>query len=114
MPFIHTITTKTVTPEMEAELTRRLGVAITKLPGKTEQWLMTGVQGDVSMAFRGKASDALVFSEVKILGHASRESYDALTEELTHVYCDVLGVEGEGVYIQYVEADVWGHDGYNF
>ena len=114
MPFIHTITTKTVTPEMENALTKRLGEAITKLPGKTEQWLMTGVQGGVSMAFRGKASDALVFSEVKILGHASRESYDALTEALTEVYREVLGVEGEGIYIQYVEADVWGHDGYNF
>ena len=114
MPFIHTTTNKEITPDMEKLLTAELGRAITLLPGKTEQWLMLGFQGGVSMAFRGELGRDLVFAEVKLLGQAPRDAYDRLSEALCEIYHKVLGVPTDGVYIEYVEAKTWGHDGYNF
>ena len=114
MPFIHTRTTKEITPEVKKTLTAELGRAITLLPGKTEHWLMLGFEGGATMAFRGELRDDLVFAEVKLLGQATREAYDRLTEAMCEIYHKTLGVPTDGIYIEYVEAKTWGHDGYNF
>lgn len=114
MPFIHTKTTKSITPDVEKVLTAELGRAITLLPGKTEEWLMLGFEGEAHMAFRGEMRDDLVFAEVKLLGQATREAYDRLTAALCDIYHKALDVPTDGIYIQYVEAKTWGFDGINF
>ena len=50
MPFINSKISVTVTPEQEVELKRRLGEAIAIIPGKSENWLMTGFEDGYHIA----------------------------------------------------------------
>jgi len=49
MPFISTKTNVNVSKEKEIELKEKLGQAISIIPGKSENWLMVAIEGDVPM-----------------------------------------------------------------
>ncbi len=44
MPFIDSKVSVKITEEQEKELKTRLGQAISLIPGKSENWLMTGFE----------------------------------------------------------------------
>ena len=56
MPFISTKTNVSVSKEKETQLKERLGQAISIIPGKSENWLMLAIEGDIPMYFRGDDS----------------------------------------------------------
>ena len=56
MPFINSKVSVQVTPEQEKKLKARLGQAISVIPGKSEQWLMTGFEDNYHLYFRGEIS----------------------------------------------------------
>ncbi len=114
MPMILTKTTTTITKEQEAILTKSFGEAIALLPGKSEEWLMLSFEDGQRMAFRGKCDGELCYIEVNLLGAASREAYDRLTERLCEIVSEVLQIPSGGIYIKYEEAKTWGYDGFNF
>ena len=53
MPFIDSKISKKITEEEEVELKTLLGQAITAIPGKSENWLMTGFEDGYHLYFRG-------------------------------------------------------------
>lgn len=113
MPFIHVKTTQSVSPETERSLKEALGTAIALIPGKTERWLMVQIEDNARMWFDG--SDApCAFAAVQLLGRASNDAYDRLTERLTEVLSQQLGVAPDRVYIPYTELEHWGWNGGNF
>ena len=114
MPFISTKTNVTVTKEKEKQLKERLGQAISIIPGKSENWLMLAIEGDIPMYFRGDDSKPTAFIEVKIYGNASSDVYSRMTKELTGIYGDILGVTPDHMYIRYFGSDDWGWNGNNF
>ena len=114
MPFIETKTNVIVTKEKEEELKERLGKAISIIPGKSENWLMLAIEGDVPMFFKGDGSQPTAFIEVKIFGDASRDTYNKMTKELTAIYSDILGVSPDRMYIRYFGSEDWGWNGNNF
>ncbi len=79
MPFINSKVSVQITPEQETQLKARLGQAISLIPGKSEQWLMTGFQDNYHLYFRGDKSDPIAFIEVQIYGTPSASSMDQLT-----------------------------------
>ncbi len=114
MPFISTKTNVTVSKEKESQLKERLGQAISIIPGKSENWLMLAIEGDIPMYFRGDDSQPTAFIEVKIFGNASSDVYGRMTKELTGIYGDILGVAPDHMYIRYFGSDDWGWNGNNF
>lgn len=92
MPFISTKTNVIVSKEKETQLKQRLGQAISILPGKSENWLMLAIEGDVPMYFRGDDSQPTAFIEVKVYGSAPSDAYNKMTQELTGIYGDILGI----------------------
>ena len=114
MPFINTITTKEITEEKKAELTKALGEAIALIPGKSESWLMLNFIDSAKIAFRGDGVTDCAMLEVEILGKASAKDYEALTGELCRLTSNILGVPSDRIYVKYSEYDKWGFDGSNF
>lgn len=113
MPFIRTTTNVSISDTAEKTLKQQLGQAITKIPGKTESWLMLEFNGDKAMYFAG--SDApLVMAEVTIYGGASDAAYEALTHKLTEIFSETLSVSPDRIYVKYAETDHWGWNGGNF
>ncbi|WP_026508024.1 phenylpyruvate tautomerase MIF-related protein [Butyrivibrio sp. MC2013] len=114
MPFISTKTSAIITKEQELQLKERLGQAISIIPGKSENWLMLAIEGDIPMYFKGDNSQPVAFIEVKIYGGASSEVYEKMTAELTSIYGDILGIAPNNMYIRYFGSDDWGWNGSNF
>lgn len=113
MPYINTTTTKKMTDEDKASLTRSLGEAITLIPGKSEEWLMLNFTDGQTMAFRGKEGNCCIM-EVSIFGKADAEAYDALTARLCEIAHDHLGIPEDRTYVKYTECSLWGWNGINF
>lgn len=113
MPYIRVTTDKKITDEIDAALVSELGKAIELIPGKDERWLMISCHGTERIAFRGVRGNACMI-EVDLLGSATPAAYSSLTQELTRIAADVLGVPGDRTYVKYGEYSSWGYDGENF
>ena len=114
MPFINSKVSVKVSKEQETELKSRLGQAITLLPGKSEQWLMTGFQDEYHLYFRGDNSEPMAFIEVCLFGSSDKAAFSKLTAEVTKIFGDVLGIAPDHMYIKYSPGMDWGWNGGNF
>ena len=113
MPYINAKFTGTVTPEKETELKSALGEAITLL-GKPERYLMVEIEDNRRLYFGGKNDQPIAFFDVSLLHSAPRESYEALTARLCEIAKDVMGVDGDHVYVKFEETAYWGNNGFMF
>ena len=67
MPFIHVQTNTAITDEQAKNIKTHLGLAITAVPGKTENWLMVETEGDKQLFFQGTdAPAAMVAAEYAV------------------------------------------------
>ena len=114
MPFIDSKVSVKITEEQEKELKTRLGQAISLIPGKSENWLMTGFEDDYHMYFRGDNSEPIAYIEVRIFGGPNKAAFQKMTEEITKIYGDVLGIAPDHMYIKYSATPDWGSNGGNF
>ena len=114
MPFIDSKVSVKVSKEQETELKTRLGQAISIIPGKSESWLMVGIEDEYSLYFRGDDSEPMAFIEVRIFGGPNRDAFEKMTAELTKIYGEVLGIAPDHMYIKYSATTDWGWNGSNF
>jgi phenylpyruvate tautomerase PptA (4-oxalocrotonate tautomerase family) len=114
MPFINSKVNVPLSDEAKEVLKTKLGQAISLIPGKSENWLMVNLEDDCSLYFKGKNNTKMAFIEVKIFGHATDRDYDRLTEEISKIYRDVVGISQDKIYIKYEEVEHWGWNGTNF
>ena len=114
MPFIDSKVSVKITEEQERELKTRLGQAISLIPGKSESWLMTGFEDDYHLYFRGDNSEPIAYIEVRLFGGPSKAAFRKMTEEITKIYGDVLGIAPDHMYIKYSATPDWGWNGGNF
>ena len=114
MPFIDSKVSVKVTKEQETELKSRLGQAISLIPGKSESWLMVGIEDEYHLYFRGEDSEPMAFVEVRIFGGPNRDAFEKMTAEITKIYGEVLGIAADHMYIKYSATTDWGWNGSNF
>ncbi|MCR4888161.1 MAG: hypothetical protein K5979_03120 [Ruminococcus sp.] len=113
MPYIDLKTNVKITKEDEIKLKSGLGEAITAIPGKTEAWLMVGIEPEYSLYFKGEDSPAAMVT-VSILGGASAASYTDMTARICNLINRELDIPADRVYVQYFETENWGWNGSNF
>ena len=114
MPFINAKVSVAISQEQEKQLKERLGQAIAVIPGKSEQWLMTGFQDNYHLYFRGDNSQPAAFIEVQIYGNSNPAAFDKLTGEITRIFNDILKIAPDHIYIKYSPTSDWGWNGSNF
>ena len=114
MPFIDSKVSVKITEEQERELKTRLGQAISLIPGKSESWLMTGFEDDYHLYFRGDNSEPIAYIEVRLFGGPNKAAFRKMTEEITKIYGEVLGIAPDHMYIKYSATPDWGWNGSNF
>lgn len=112
MPFINTKANVAISKQQQDSIKAKFGKAIELIPGKSENWLMVGFEPECSLYFRGNSNQKIAFVEVKVLGKASKSAFDKLTEAISNILKEELGIEQ--IYIKYEEAAVWGYNGFNF
>lgn len=114
MPFINSKISVAVTNEQETEIKSRLGQAISILPGKSENWLMVGVEPEYHLYFRGDNSQPCAMVEVSVFGGENSAAFSKLTGAITDILSDVLGIAADHIYVKYSATSNWGWNGSNF
>ena len=114
MPFIDSKVSVKITEEQEKELKTRLGQAISLIPGKSESWLMTGFEDNYHLYFRGENSEPMAYVEVRLFGGPNKAAFQKMTEEITKIFGDILGIAPDHMYIKYSATPDWGWNGGNF
>ena len=87
MPFINVKTNAAVPSDKMDGIKTRLGQAITAIPGKSEGWLMVGIEGEQMLYFRGTAEPAAMVS-VSLYGTASGNAMSTLTAHISGILTD--------------------------
>lgn len=113
MPFINVKANVNVAKEKAESIKSALGTAITAIPGKSEGWLMVGVEGDYTLYFKGTDEPAAL-AEVQIYGNPSGGAMSTLTSKITGILSDNLGIPADRVYVSYMCTENWGWNGSNF
>ena len=113
MPCIQTKVNVSITDKQEKSMKRRMGEAISIIPGKSESWLMLDFEDNCHLYFKGTEQPS-AFIEVKIYGKSSAQVYDKLTSKLTEIVSSELNIPAERIYVKYEEVDFWGYNGHNF
>ncbi len=113
MPYIN-VKTNTPVPAQKAEAIKSaLGQAITAIPGKSENWLMVGIEPEHMLWFQGSDAPAAIV-DVTIYGSAGGSAYNALTGKVTAILNSELGIAPNRIYVKYAETGSWGWNGSNF
>ena len=114
MPYINLKTTKKLTPENCENIKSAFGKAIECFPGKSEAFLMVGLEDNVKLWLRGDASSDSAVVDVELLGAVNSEA----SNKMTGVICDILfkelNISPDRVYIKYSGYTDWGWNGANF
>lgn len=113
MPFINVKTNVNVAKEKAEDIKSALGTAITAIPGKSEGWLMVGIEGGYALWFKGSDAPAAMV-EVQIYGNPSDSAMSELTSRITGILSDALDIPPDRVYVSYMCTENWGWNGSNF
>jgi phenylpyruvate tautomerase PptA (4-oxalocrotonate tautomerase family) len=113
MPFINVKTNVSVSADKAENIKSKLGDAITAVPGKSEAWLMVGIEDDYKLYFKGSGEEAAMV-EVSILGGASSGALSDLTGRISGILTDELAIPCSRIYVSYMSTPDWGWNGSNF
>lgn len=114
MPFINSKISTKITEEQKTELKKKLGDAISIIPGKSESWLMLGFEDEYSLYFRGDNSQPIAFVEVSVFGTENKQAFSNLTAKICEIFGQVLGIASDHIYVKYEAVANWGWNGGNF
>ncbi len=113
MPFINVKTNVPVSSDKEKAIKSALGRDITALPGKTENWLMVGLEPECHLWFKGTDKPAALV-DVSVYGGADADAYRALTGKVSALLAEELGLKPDRIYVKYSSTPDWGWNGDNF
>ena len=94
MPFINVKPNVSTTHEAEINIKSALGQAITAIPGKSEGWLMVGIEPDYRLWFKGTNEPAAMV-QVSLYGGASHNAKTTLTSHIPGILTDELGISSD-------------------
>ena len=114
MPYIKVTTTAAVSAEQCERVKAKLGKAIESFPGKTENWLMVGIEDGKKMWFRGDASADTAMVDVDLLGAVTPAASEKMTAAVCRILGEELGIPAERIYVKYTGYQNWGWNGSNF
>lgn len=113
MPFINVKTNVSVSMDAETALKSDLGRAISIIPGKSEAWLMVGIEPEHILYFKGDNSPAAMV-EVSVFGSPNPAAFNKLTAEICGILKNRLAIDPSRIYVKYAATSDWGWNNGNF
>lgn len=115
MPFLKVQSTASPDAKTVQTLLESLSAKLAKHLGKSENYVMTAFEGDVSMTFAG-TPDRVCFLEVKNLGSMKPEQTKTMSQDFCQTISQFLDVPSDRIYIEFADAErhLWGWKGTTF
>ncbi len=113
MPYINVKTNQQIADDTAESVKAQLGQAITAIPGKSEGWLMVGIEDGAKLWFKGDDAPAAMVT-VSLYGGASSGNLSNLTGRITDILNSDLNIPADRIYVAYFPTDDWGWNGSNF
>ncbi len=113
MPFINVKTNVSVSDEKKIQVKSAMGKAITAIPGKSEAWLMVGIEPSHSLYFKG-TDEPCAMVDVDILGTAKSSDLSEVTAEICNALESILEISPSRIYVKYSSTADWGWNNGNF
>ena len=113
MPFIDVKTTLNLTDTEKENLKTELGKTM-EILGKSETYLMVGIQDNYTLFMGGQHLSKGAYVEFSLLGNSSSEDYKKVSKAICDMFESLLSVPAECVYITYHPIKDWGWNGTNF
>ncbi len=114
MPFINSKVSVAMSKEKKESVKKKLGEAISLIPGKSESWLMVGFEDSYDLYFKGNQDAPTAFIEVKVYGSAPSDALNEMTGAISDIFSGEIGIPKDRIYIKYEEVENWGWNGSNF
>ena len=114
MPYCELKTTVKVSQEEKKELGRALTEIIEQIPGKSEQWIMASIEGDIYIRFAGTDEKDSAVITLKTFGQTTDKYYDLVTEGFCRAVSEKLGISPDRIYVIHEPISRWGWNGGNF
>ena len=108
MPYINVRSNAAITPQQEEKIKAFLGMCISFIPGKSENWLMVEIEGGKNLYFKGEKTTPSVYIDFKILGTLDRAMCKKITGLITKNISETLGVNPMNIYICFMSTQYWG------
>ncbi len=113
MPFIDSKISVPVAEDKKEIIKSEFG-AMMALIGKSESYLMVGIEDNYDLWLGGRKLEKGAYVAVSLLGNAPSASYEKLTERICSLFEKELGISGSSVYVTYHPVTDWGWNGSNF
>ena len=110
MPFIMAKVNVPVSSGQEEEISKRLGKAIGAIPGKSEEYLMFGIEDCCRFHLRGTAQKA-AYIEAAIFGNEDHAGFAAFARSMTEIFHEVLGIPPANIYAKFEDIAAWSVSG---
>jgi phenylpyruvate tautomerase PptA (4-oxalocrotonate tautomerase family) len=113
MPFIDAKITLPADDATKEKLKAEFGKTMSLL-GKSETYLMVGIEDNYDLWMGGKKLDKGAYVALSLLGNASSEDYAKVTAAICNILSSELSIPSDGVYVTYHPIKDWGWNGTNF
>lgn len=107
MPFIKSYVSCPVTEEQELNLKTRMGKAISKIPGKSEEYLLLKFTDNCRLWLRGDNTAPIAYIEAAIFGNEDHLGFSGFSAEITSAFSEILRIPPENIYIKYDDISSW-------
>ncbi len=114
MPYINLKTSKKISTLEGEKVKAAFGKAIECFPGKSEAYLMVGIEDEIPMWFRGDNSQDTAIVDVDLLGAVNSEASEKMTEVICDIMENELSISPDRVYVKYTGYNDWGWNKRNF
>ena len=113
MPFIDAKITLPTDAATKEKLKAEFGKTMSLL-GKSETYLMVGIEDNYDLWMGGKKLDKGAYVALSLLGDASSDDYVKVTAAICDIFSNELSIPANAVYVTYHPIKDWGWNGSNF
>ena len=114
MPLIKASFSKSLNKDEIISVKKSLGEIISLFPGKSETYLMVDILDNQNLFLGGDDSKDLALFEVSLLGHAQKRDCEKVTQALCVMSKDLLNIDGDRIYVTFMDYDKWGYNSFMF
>jgi phenylpyruvate tautomerase PptA (4-oxalocrotonate tautomerase family) len=114
MPLLKLETNAAVSGDKRQTLLAALSKTVAEVIGKPEQYVMVSI-GEAALLMSGNAGDA-AWVDIRSIGGLNGEVNRRLTEQLSQLLKESLGISPNRVYVNFTEVEPgnWGWNGSTF